>query len=229
MTISTKFTKLVGNTNHLNLQDACIDFTQTQNSLQLNITHKGVIKSELNKTTKTNLENYLNVLMPLGNRYQITKHCNNPNCINPTHLSFEKRQIERTGTAEAQRSLWADEEHRNDRTLKIKQGHLKEENRQIHSNVYKQLHANNYAIVLNDDQVIENLNREDAKKYILAGASFSGRKIIYLSNDQLQLNKKFSILGKKGREAVFNHLNDGWNIGYSSTYQNVTANFDYTC
>jgi len=228
MTISTKFTKLVGNTDHLNLQDPCVDFTTTPHFIQMNITHKGVIRSLTAQSAKTNLQDLLKVEMPVGNRYQITKHCNNPNCINPLHMTFEKKEIERHGTSDAQKTLWADEDHRNDRTLKIKQGHMTNENRQIHSNVYKQLHANNYAIVLNDNQVLDNLNREDAKKYILAGASFSGRKIVYLSNDQLQLNKKFSILGKKGREAVFNHLNDGWEIGYSSAYQNVTASYDYT-
>ena len=219
MSISTKFSRLVSDKKHLDLTTDCVEFVNTVEYLKLNTQHKGVIKSALNKTSKVFLEQLLNVVMPTGHRYEIKKHCDNENCCNPLHMTFELREVKSKGISDAQKALWADEEHRADRVKKITEKHQSKENRLVHSEVYKQMHANNYDILLQDNTILSNLNRDDAKQYILIGASLINRKIIYITNDTLKENKKFSIMGKKGKFSVYEHLKNGWDIGYSSQYK----------
>ncbi len=223
MTVSTKFSRLVSNQTHLQMDTQCIEFKTTNEFLNLNTEHKGVIKATLKKTAITQLESLLNIEMPVGHRYEIKKHCDNPNCVNPYHMTFEKKEAKDNGIANAQKALWADDEHRADRVNKIKERHQSSENRAVHSNVYKKMHENNYDVILQDNTMLTNLSRQDAKEYIIIGARLANRNIVYLSNTEFKQNKKFSIMGSKGKDSVVQHLKNGWDIGYSSLYETVPA------
>jgi len=220
MTISTKFIKYVGKTEHLQLDTACLNFAATPEGSSLQTEHKGVIKSTINKTSQRFLEKLLGVAMPVGYRYEIKKHCNNPNCCNPYHMTFEKRTSENKNQARAelQKTLWADEEHRADRIKKIRESHMSEENRLVHSWVFKKLHENNYAFEDADGNKFENVNKSEVMDHLRLGRTFVNRTAIYVSNEELQLNKKFSTRGIKGRTMIMKHLENGWNVGYNGKF-----------
>jgi len=221
---TTKFTNMIDSESHIDLATECFEYDKTFLE-SLKVTHKTVIKTEIKLQRQNNLEDILNVFMPLGYRYEVTSKCNNPKCVNPKHHIFIKKESKNISRSETQKALWADDEHRSDRVEKIKNTHMTSKLRKIHADTFKKMHENNYAFEDHEGNIYENIHKDNVIDQLRLGRKFLNRVCVYIYNDDLKVNKKFSVISEKNRNVVLQHLINGFQIGYNGEYKLVGTKY----